>query len=83
MLDAAAREVENFMRAARQMHFYSSQAMPEQQTANSAADESVVHWREIRRMVDLHIPGANWDFVVALVRHNRRPAPDGEEARDS
>lgn len=81
MFDAAAREVENFVRAARQLHFHARQAdtsAEQEPHPGRATDETVVRWREIRRMIDLRIPGFQWDFVIALVRHNRRPSTPGD-----
>ncbi|WFD35789.1 hypothetical protein MCUN1_002651 [Malassezia cuniculi] len=68
MLDAAAREVENFVRAARQLHFYSSRLRAEEiaEQDDAGEDETVVRWREVRRMFDVRIPWANWDFVIVL-----------------
>ena len=76
MFDAAAREIDNFMRAARQLHSFalhgatSTEAAETQQDSDkleAAPAQDMVRWREIRRLVDLRAPGG-WDVVLALVR---------------
>lgn len=74
MLDMAAREIDSLVRAARQLHVFTGQAVdgaargdhPVLDTPPAPA-ENLVRWREVRRFFDVRLPG-HWDVVLALVR---------------
>lgn len=65
VVDRVAREIDNFVRAARQLHLFARQ---EHDATENARDTPMERWREMLRFVDAHIPGTPWNVVVGLVR---------------
>ena len=73
MIDVAAREIDNFVRAARQLHTfarfgYSDEAtLAEQEARSEYLEESgMVRWHEMHRFVDIYLPGLPWRLVMGL-----------------
>ena len=73
MIDVAAREIDNFVRAARQLHTfarfgYSDEAtLAEQEARSECLEESgMVRWHEMHRFVDIYLPGLPWRLVMGL-----------------
>lgn len=66
MLEMAAREVDHVVRAARQLHvFMRTSAAVQPDDADVAA---AVRWHELRRCIDVGVPGVPWRWIVGVVR---------------
>lgn len=73
MLDTAAREVDHVVRAARQLHVFTRSSadpveLPDEAMMDSKDGSTVVRWRELRRCVDVGVPGVPWRWVMGVAR---------------
>ncbi|WFD27859.1 hypothetical protein MNAN1_002865 [Malassezia nana] len=70
MLDMAAREVDRVVRAARQLHVFTRSDADASWDEGSGSTEydAVVRWRELRRYVDVGLPGLRWRLLVGVAR---------------
>lgn len=72
MIDVAAREIDNFVRAARQMHTFArfghtEASLAEQEARADAMQEAgLVRWHEMHRFLDVYLPGLPWRLVMGL-----------------
>lgn len=73
MIDVAAREIDNFVRAARQLHTFArfgytdDATLAEQEERSESIEESgLVRWHEMHRFLDIYLPGLPWRLVMGL-----------------
>lgn len=73
MIDVAAREIDNFVRAARQLHTFArfgytdDATLTEQEARSESTEESgMVRWHEMHRFLDIYLPGLPWRLVMGL-----------------
>ena len=73
VIDLAAREIDNFVRAARQLHtfarFGSTETVPSESATQSDSMPDytgLVQWREMHKFLDIYLPGLPWRLVVGL-----------------
>lgn len=74
MLNVAAREIDNFVRAARQLHAFTRLGYQDEPPTLGVGPRDIlestpmVRWRELRRFFDFRVPGLPWYLVLGWAR---------------
>ena len=68
MLDMAAHEVDHVVRAARQLHVFTQASADSSAPSDDAHAASAVRWREMRRYLDVGVPGVPWRWIAGVAR---------------